>query len=80
MNPIEDIYSCKSACEIFSKDVSFENSSKASEAPILFPHHLQRAEMFALRRSDENELSEKSFPARFASRVQHRLICRNIYN
>ena len=48
--------------------------SKASEHPILFPHHLRRAEMFAVRRSDENELERKFLPAHFASRVQHRLV------
>ena len=47
--------------------------SKTSEPPILFPHHLQLAEMFVLWRSDENELQQKFLPARFASRVQHRL-------
>ena len=63
----------KSACEIFNKDESFENSSpsKASETPILFPHHLQRAEMLAPRRSDEYELGRKFLPTRFVSHVQH---------
>ena len=41
---------------------------KASELSKLFPFHLQRAEMFALRRSDENELERKFLPARFPSR------------
>ena len=49
--------------------------SKASEPPTLFPHHFPRAEMFALRRSDENKPERKFLPARFASRVQHRLGC-----
>ena len=48
--------------------------SKASEPPTLFPLHLPRAEMFALRRSDENEPERKILPARSASRVQHRLL------
>ena len=47
--------------------------SKASGLPTLFPLHLPRAEMFALRRSDENEPVRKILPARSASRVQHRL-------
>ena len=47
--------------------------SKASELPTLFPLRLPRAEMFALRRSDENEPERKILPARSASRVQHRL-------
>ena len=34
---------------------------------------LQRAGMSAVRRSDENEHEQKFLPARFASRVQHRL-------
>ena len=34
--------------------------------------------MFALRWSDENELERKFLPARFASRVQHRLPSRFI--
>ena len=47
--------------------------SKPSGLPTLFPLHLPRAEMFALRRSDENEPVRKILPARSASRVQHRL-------
>ena len=30
---------------------------------MLFPHHLQHAEMFTLRRSDTNELEQKFLPA-----------------
>ena len=48
--------------------------SKASGLPTLFPLHLPRAEMFALRRSDENEPVRRILPARSASRVQHRLL------
>ena len=68
-------HSFTSACKILSKAVSFHSKilspSKASEPPILFPHHLQLAGMFVLRRSDENELERRFLPARFASRVEH---------
>ena len=47
--------------------------SKARWLPTLFPLHFPRAEMFALRRSDENEPVRRILPARSASRVQHRL-------
>ena len=40
----------------------------------IFPPHFPRAEMFALRRSDENETEREILPARFASRVEHRLV------
>ena len=51
---------------------------------LLYYFHItfwQREEMFALRRSNENELKRNFLPARFASRVQQRLvvltICQN---
>ena len=36
--------------------------------------------MFALRRSEENELERNFLPVRFANRVQHRLVSEGAYH
>ena len=52
----------------------FQHRKRANLLKVIFPHHLQRVEMFAVQRSDENELERKFLPACFASGVEHRLI------
>ena len=53
-----------------------EGTSYIKSCSSVFPHHHQRVEMFAVERSDENELQGKFLPASFASRFSHRLHAR----
>ena len=72
-----EIYSCYLACQRFNIDVIqdfFLLRKRVNLFLVVFADHLQWIEMFAIRRSDGNELERKFLPARFASHVQHRLL------
>ena len=68
MNQVQD-YSCQLACKIFNMGVfrEFLSASKASQplaSPIspISPYRLQRAEIFAVRRLDGNEIELRFLP------------------